>query len=77
METTGFTSTGIDAWLGIPYDVLDDLSVREQRVIVKRRVAEIRQIEALRRMQSRSPTKPIDTETNTRLYLKQMDKKTA
>ena len=75
METTGFTSTGIDAWLGIPYEVLDDLSVREQRVIVKRRVAEIRQQEALRRMTSRSPTKPIDTETNTRLYLKQMDKK--
>ena len=50
METTGFTSTGIDAWLGIPYEVLDDLSVREQRVVVKRRVAEIRQQEALHRM---------------------------
>ena len=42
METSGFNSTHVDAWLGIPYDMLDDLSVREQRIVVKRRVAEIR-----------------------------------
>lgn len=70
METSGFNSTHVDAWLGIPYDLLDDMSVREQRIIVKRRVAEIRQQEALQRLTSRSPTKPIDTYTNTRLYMK-------
>ena len=70
METSGFNSTHVDAWLGIPYDLLDEMSVREQRIIVKRRVAEIRQQEALRRITSRSPTKPIDTYTNTRLYMK-------
>ena len=42
METSGFNSTHVDAWLGIPYDLLDEMSVREQRIIVKRRVAEIR-----------------------------------
>jgi len=35
METTGFPATHVDTWLGIPYDMLDDMSVREQRVIVK------------------------------------------
>ena len=43
METSGFNATHIDNWLGIPYDMLDDMSVREKRVIVKRRVTEIRQ----------------------------------
>jgi len=42
METIGFNATYVDNWLGIPYDALDELSVREQRIIVKKRVAEIR-----------------------------------
>ena len=29
METSGFNATHIDNWLGIPYDMLDDMSVRE------------------------------------------------
>ena len=50
METTGLPATHVDAWLGIPYEVLDDMSVREQRIIVKQRVSEIRQVEAQRRL---------------------------
>ena len=29
METTGMHATSIDNWLGIPYEALDELSVRE------------------------------------------------
>ena len=42
METTGFNSSYVDSWLGIPYDLLEDMSVREQRIIVKHRVSELR-----------------------------------
>ena len=70
METSGFNATYMDNWLGVPYDALEDMSIREQRIIVKKRVAEIRQQEAYKRLTSRSPTKPIDTYVNTKLYLK-------
>lgn len=47
--------------------------MREQRIIVKRRIQELRQIENFRiRSMTKSPTKPIDTNTNTKLYLKQI-----
>ena len=71
MDTTGKFAAHLDAEMGIPYELLDDLSVREQRVIVKRRIAELREIENFKiRSMSKSPTKPIDTNTNTRLYLR-------
>lgn len=42
--------------------MLDDLSVREQRVIVKRRIQELRMLENIKiKSQTKSPTKPIDT----------------
>jgi len=76
MDTTGKFALHLDHQLGIPYEALDDLSVREQRVIVKRRIAELREIENNKfRSMTKSPTKPIDTSTNARLYLKQMDKR--
>ena len=76
MDTTGKFALHLDHQLGIPYELLDDLSVREQRVIVKKRIAELREIENFKiRSQTKSPTKPIDTSTNTRLYLRQMDKR--
>ena len=65
----------MDAQLGLPYEMLDDLSVREQRVIVKRRIEEMRRIENYKiKSMTKSPTKPIDTPTNTRLYLRQMSR---
>lgn len=76
MDTTGKFALHLDHQLGIPYEALDDLSVREQRVIVKKRIAEMREIENFKiRSMTKSPTKPIDTSTNTRLYLRQMDKR--
>ena len=42
METTGLPATHVDTWLGIPYESLEEMSVREQRVIVKQRVTELR-----------------------------------
>lgn len=76
MDTTGKFALHLDHQLGIPYDMLDDLSVREQRVIVKRRIQELREIENYKiRSCTKSPTKPIDTNTNTRLFLKKLDKK--
>ena len=50
--------------------MLDEMSVREQRIIIKKRVAEIRQMQKMR-IAMRSPTKPIDTSTNKRLFVKQ------
>jgi len=49
-------------WLGIPYDYIEGLSVRQQRILVKARVTELikRKNEEIRKV-SRSPTKPIDT----------------
>jgi hypothetical protein len=71
MDTTGKFALHLDHQLGIPYELLDDLSVREQRVIVKRRIEEMRQVENYKiRTMSKSPTKAIDTATNTKLFLK-------
>lgn len=76
LETSGKFALHLDHELGIPYEFLDGLSVREQRVIVKRRITELREIENSKiRSMVKSPTKPIDTSTNTRLYWKQMDKR--
>ena len=48
--------------------------MREQRFIVLRRLAELKEIELMERaIRRKSPTKPIDHSTNARLYLKQMD----
>ena len=72
LETSGQFAHHIDVRLGLPYELLDDMSVREQRVVVKKRIAELRQIENAKiRSMTKSPTRPIDTTTNTRLYLKQ------
>ena len=75
MDTTGYPAAHVDTWLGIPYEMLEDMSVREQRVIVKQRVSELRQIEAHRRLIGRAATKPIDTYVNTKLYIKQIDRR--
>lgn len=76
MDTTGKFAQHLDNQLGLPYDLLNDLSVREQRVIVKRRIEELRRIENQKiRSMTKSPTKPIDTPTNTRLYLRSLDRK--
>ena len=76
MDTSGKFALQLDQQLGIPYELLDDLSVREQRVIVKRRIAELREIENFKiRSMTKSPTKPIDTSTNTRLFLRMLDRK--
>lgn len=73
MDSTGFFAGHVDNQLGLPFELLDDLSVREQRVIVKRRIQELREIENFKiRTLTKSPTKPIDTNTNTKLYLRQM-----
>ena len=71
LDLPGKFATHLDNQLGIPYEMLDDLSVREQRVIVKRRIAEMRMLENFKiKSMTKSPTKPIDTNTNTRLYLR-------
>ena len=76
MDTTGKFAQHLDNQLGIPYELLDDLSVREQRIIVKRRITELREMENFKiRSMTKSPTKPIDTQTNTRLYMKQLDRR--
>jgi len=38
MDTTGNFAAHLDTKLGIPYELLDDMSVREQRVLVKMRI---------------------------------------
>lgn len=38
LDSTGFFAQHVDVHLGIPFEALDDLSVREQRIIVKRRI---------------------------------------
>ena len=40
MDTTGAFAAHLDHKLGLPYEALEELSVREQRVIIKRRLAE-------------------------------------
>ena len=73
MDTTGKFVGHLDAQLELPYELLEDLSVREQRVIVKRRLAEQREVENYKiRSMTKTPTKPIDTTTNTRLYMRQV-----
>jgi hypothetical protein len=73
MDTTGNFSAHLDTKLGIPYELLDDMSVREQRVLVKMRIQELRQIENFKiRSMTKSPTRPIDTNTNTKLYMRQL-----
>ena len=42
MDTTGKFASHLDAQLGLTYEMLEDLSVREQRVIIKKRMVEIR-----------------------------------
>ena len=69
LDTFGYFSSHIDNLYGIPYEMLDEMSVREQRILIKKRVAEVRKLQALR-ISSKSPTKPIDTSTNKRLFIK-------
>ena len=73
MNTMGYQSQHIDNMLGLPFEILDDMSVREQRFIIKKRVAEVRQMQAYR-ISHRITTKPIDTSTNKRLFIKQQEK---
>ena len=42
MDFTGKFALQLDQELGLPYDMLEDLSVREQRVIIKSRISELR-----------------------------------
>ena len=73
MDTTGKFAQHLDNQLGIPYEMLDEMSVREQRLVVKKRIAEMQKIENFKiRSQSKSPTKPINTTTNTKLFLKKL-----
>jgi len=73
LDTTGKFALHLDTQLGLPYELLEDMSVREQRVIVKMRIQELRQIENYKiRSMTKSPTKPIDTSVNTKLFLRQM-----
>ena len=56
--------------MGLPYEQLSELSVREQRVIVKRRIMEMRMAENEKiRANSKSPTVALDTKTNTRMFM--------
>jgi hypothetical protein len=41
METSGHFSNKVDSWLGIPYHMLDQLAIRDQRFFVKQRVQHI------------------------------------
>ena len=71
LDTTGKFAAQLDNQLGIPYELLDDLSVREQRAIVKRRLNELRMLENFKiKSMTKTVTKPINTEENTRLYIK-------
>ena len=75
METVGYFSSHIDNMLGLPSKMLDELSVRQQRLIVKKRVQELRKLQAhYIRSNTKSPTIPIDTSTNRRLYEKQQQR---
>ena len=44
MNTYGYFSEHIDKMFGLPFEMLDEMSVREQRVLVKKRVAEVRKL---------------------------------
>lgn len=75
LQTTGGFADHVDAWLGIPYDFLEGLSIRHQRSIVKQRITEIlKSKNQAIRTSKKSPTRPIDTYTNTRNFLKQMER---
>jgi len=74
MDTTGFKAQAMDEWLGIPYETLENLSVRQQREIIKKRAREIFQEDrAQRRMYSMIHTKPIDTATNTKIHFRKIE----
>lgn len=45
LDSSGKHATHFDSWLGIPYEMLDELSVREQRLIVKKRVQELHKMQ--------------------------------
>ena len=49
------------------------MSIREQREVIKQRVIEVRKLQDIKR-QSRSPTRPVDTSTNKRLFIKQQER---
>jgi len=49
LDTTGKMASHLDNQLGLPYELLDDLSIREQRVIVMKKLAELREIEIYER----------------------------
>lgn len=69
METTGLHSEKVDMWLGLPYHQLDQLSIREQRKLVKQRVEQILHEKAQMHYDNAVPlTKPIDTAQNTLLH---------
>lgn len=75
LQTTGAFADHVDAWLGIPYDFLEGLSIRHQRSIVKQRITEIlKSKNQAVRTSKKSPTRPVDTYMNTRNYLKQMER---
>ena len=74
IETSGHFADQLDTWMGIPYEMLEGMSVRNQRVIVKQRVSElIKKINSRNRAGQKSPTKPIETHVNTRLFLSQLN----
>jgi ABC-type antimicrobial peptide transport system ATPase subunit len=69
METSGYHATHIDNWLGLPYHQLEQLSVREQRKIVKQRVEMILQERAQKYADNAMPlTRPIDNKINAILH---------
>ena len=73
METTGNFAERIDAYLGLPYHMLDQLSMKEQRKIVTDRCEQILHEKAQKILYNQVPlTKPIDTHTNTMRHYKKM-----
>lgn len=65
MELTGQFSDRVDNLLGLPYHLLDQLSIREQRLVVKQRVQQIVHGKNKLVNQNKVPlTRPMDTVTN-------------
>ena len=72
METTGKHHEQVDTWLGLPCEQLDQLSVREQRKLVKHRVEQILSERAQLHLVNALPlTKPINTAQNTLMHRRQ------
>ena len=72
LEASGWHPDKLDTWLGLPYHQLDQLSIREQRKIVKQRVEQILKMKAQQRHDNNIPlTRPIDNAQNTLLHRKQ------